>query len=485
MWQQQQQQPPAARVLGVCAPSPKSTGKFISGAASPTQPTGLLRRPALPQPTELREQPRRQQPPQRSGGPLEVGAAVVLSDETFHVTDALGRGSFGAVWRARSAGGRTVAIKEVACASRESASHVLAEAQMLRIARQELQAVAEGERLAERIPSLFASTIESLSPTSWRVRLVMSEVRGSSLEYALAAHRRARKGRGSVAAPAAAELAHACRCTCELVVQIAPVLENISAKVYHRDVSPRNIQVEGLEAGEPKFGLVDFGLAVDAERWRAMGGFGDLGGDGRYWPPSAWFAFCRGRSDLRRRRGMCHEFATRLDAHSLGIAALRCFVELLPPRSAEDAADGVREIFGVQAAWRLYWADVCGHWKRLLATYRAGGGFEALRDEYAAAAVHREVAAGLRALRRALAGAAAACQGATGAMAGMPLLFESLLSMVRDPDEDEGVEEVGKREGASDCGAWPTDEPDSASTALGASPHDLSDDSDGGAAHGE
>lgn len=85
-----------------------------------------------------------------------------------------------------------------------------------------------------------------------------------------------------------------------MVVQLAPLLEAFTDTVCHRDITPRNIQVAGLDAGRPQFGLVDFGLAVDMKRWRDQEACVDLSGDGQYWPSSAWFVFGNGTDALQQ-----------------------------------------------------------------------------------------------------------------------------------------------------------------------------------------
>eukprot|EP00913_Durusdinium_trenchii_P023616 g22188.t1 len=97
-----------------------------------------------------------------------------------------------------------------------------------------------------------------------------------------------------------------CRCrrleARALLEQLAPTMAAISKVTYHRDVNAHNILAH-LEGDRPpvSFGLVDFGLAVDASTWMDVSAanplgkseweYLDVGGDCRYWPVSAWRQF--------------------------------------------------------------------------------------------------------------------------------------------------------------------------------------------------
>eukprot|EP00493_Phyllostaurus_siculus_P016294 UN16541 len=112
----------------------------------------------------------------------------------------------------------------------------------------------------------------------------MSLVPGISLESFLEARRKEAKTRGPWSVEEVRiRFGEACMCAGELLKQLAPIVDAFSASVYHRDITPRNIQIQEQDGQiGNQFGLVDFGLAVDAKRWRAgERGAGDLGGDGR------------------------------------------------------------------------------------------------------------------------------------------------------------------------------------------------------------
>lgn len=82
-------------------------------------------------------------------------------------------------------------------------------------------------------------------------------------------------------------------------MQVAAGMESVSAHAFHRDIHPRNMLVEERPGSLPRFGLVDFGLAVGASewrtgQWRARG----VAGDCRCWPPSAWVYFADGEEEV-------------------------------------------------------------------------------------------------------------------------------------------------------------------------------------------
>merc|ERR1719490_303336 len=102
----------------------------------------------------------------------------------------------------------------------------------------------------------------------------------------------------------------------------------ISTCIFHRDIHPRNMLLEDRGPDKlPHFGLVDFGLAVNAEVWQ-QGGWRARGaaGDCRYWPPSAWVMFVLGPEDLDRHAAWRQEYESHLDLHAVGLSALEMFV---------------------------------------------------------------------------------------------------------------------------------------------------------------
>jgi len=366
--------------------------------------------------------------------PLGPGAVVPLNGRHFCVTKPLGKGSFGVVWAAQDERGGVVALKEIPCKTEAELARVVAEGKILEVVGKDLASAG----LDGRVPSLVATEIQR-TQQKWRVRLAMSLVPGNSLEHFLELRRQEAKARaGNVAEKPQEHFAEACLCAGELLMQLAPVLDAFSARVYHRDITPRNIQIQDRANPEgPHFGLVDFGLAVDAKRWRAgEAGSGDLGGDGRYWPASAWYVFCYGTRALKRDPWLQTEYRTNLDAHSLGLTALRCLVELLPPHEGSGIIE--QAMRKLRVAWQNYWFDAQQFWQPIFDAFRGNGDFESLRAKFTHARVHCIIGDDLCALRASLRAVQQACSGVpmeTG-LAGMPALCEALLLMVQAGRDD-------------------------------------------------
>jgi len=394
------------------------------------------RKPPQPQTSPQPAPPSREQQRQQHVdsdaplAPLGPGAAVCLRGRHFRITQPLGKGSFGVVWAAEDERGCVVALKEIPCNSESELGKVAAEGMILKQAGQE---VASAGLPVGAIPALVATETER-SSKQWRVRLAMSLVPGISLESFLEARKKEAKLRGPCSVDEARQqFAESCMCAGELLMQLAPVIDAISASVYHRDITPRNIQFQEQNGlGGPQFGLVDFGLAVDAKRWRAgEPGAGQLGGDGRYWPASSWYVFCYGSRALERDAVLHNEYRTSLDAHSLGLSALRCFVEMLPasgaPRAVEEALQKLR------VAWQRYWHDARKLWQPIFDAFCGKGNFDELRASFTRAKVHCIISDDLCALRGALRTVQHVCSGLpidTG-LSGMPALCQALLLMVQ------------------------------------------------------
>lgn len=390
---------------------------------------------------------------------MDADVDLWIGGRLFRIGRPLGEGSFGAVWAAEADDGSQAAVKEILCRSELELERAATEGQLLRLLDSTGMGICSpgGEHTALNcFPSLVSSEATETGPRTWRVRLAMSRVPGAPLEQFLASAPQAWAGRDP-----RCQLAEACRYAGELLVQLAPALEHISSKVYHRDVSPRNILIKELARpglhpqSQPSFGLVDFGLAVDGGQWRSDESSSDLGGDGRYWPASAWFVFGHGTRELSKHPDLRHEYRTCLDVHALGITALRCLMELTPglpdmvlgappstARARWDAGLGVAmpKLQVLWVAWQRYWSDARRFWQPVYDAFNEGGDFETLKAAYARAGVHRVISADLCALRAALCQARAACESAppSSGLAGMPAFFDALLLMVRPGREQQG-----------------------------------------------
>jgi len=405
--------PPLLRHEPLQQPSRRS----IQSLPQQARPQAPLQLPAQqPQPAQLPQQP------------LGPGVVVPLAGRRFVITQPLGKGSFGVVWEARDERGSTVALKEIRCKSESDVARVKTEGRVLDVVRRE---VAAAGLAADLVPALVAMEVQRTEQKRWRVQLAMSLVPGAALETHLEARRQEIKVQTD--REPQEQFAEACLCAGQLLLQLAPVLDAFSTSVYHRDITPRNIQINHQDrAGGPSFGLVDFGLAVDAVRWRAgEAGAGDLGGDGRYWPASSWYVFCFGTRALERDEWLRAEYRTSLDAHSLGLTALRCLVELLPPCQGNSGVD--RALQRLRAAWQQYWSDARRLWQPIFDAFRGSGNFDELRTQFTKAKAHLIVTEDLCALRQALRDLKRACGGlpVESGLAGMPALCEALLLMVQ------------------------------------------------------
>lgn len=363
---------------------------------------------------------------------LQEGVTIQMGSSRFRIGSALGQGSFGVVWGASSANG-DVAIKEIVCRSSEALADAEFEGQLLRT----LGGVVDGHT---RIPSLIAID-KNGSGSDWRVRLAMTQIPGEPLGKVLDG-RRSATPKGCVEIRQA--FADALDLAGELLRQLVPTFEHVAMFAFHRDVTPRNILI--CRDRGTRFGLIDFGLAVDSTFWRlgvsvvsptqpntATPGWQQVtvAGDGRYWPVCSWFVFGHGRRELGKHPGLCQEYKNSLDVHSLGLTALQVVAELTPPRSEESTEPLFVKLWQLRVAWQTYWKDATHFWLSIYQSFQKGGDFQALKAAYARAKVHEAICRDLLALRLAIHEAREACDGTMHAsLARAPAFLDALLLMV-------------------------------------------------------
>lgn len=358
-------------------------------------------------------------------GELRQGALIAIGGVLCQVTKPLGMGSFGVVWAGIGEGRGDVAIKEIMCRSEVELARAEYEAELL----QSLT-----DQGACRLPLFVASQTACFDDGLFSLRVVMSRLHGDPLDKFL--QDQALSPRASHV-PVERQVCDAFRFARCLVVQLAPTVASIAKIAYHRDVNAHNILVAASIPGEaePQFGLVDFGLAVDAVRWMDAsptntGGaseweFQDVGGDCRYWPTSAWRQFEVGCHELAGSSDLCLEYQTHLDLQGLGITAAQVLAEMLPritmgPAASAVASDGLWKVQvdsgvweGLQAyltAWDDYWQYATHYWSCLLQTFRTGGDWNALKNAFIEIGVHALISDSLYRLRLAISQLEEACR---------------------------------------------------------------------------
>lgn len=426
---------------------------------------------------------------------LQDGAVLRVGDVVCRIMKPLGMGSFGAVWAAEDAVGKALAVKEIICNSHADLLNALFEGHLLRTLGGASPEAKDGgragapemcpsipalcigghscQRNARQLPALIACETTQLAVDQWRIRLVMTRIFGEPLDSFL--KRCQDQHRRSTNAPALHSqcLQDAFAVARELLLQLAPAFEEISGVAFHRDVNAHNILIDMVSGLSPRFGLVDFGLAVDISCWQRdddsssigsrpsrVGQDGactwhhlDVGGDCRYWPVSAWVQFLLGWTELEGHPPLRFEYRTQLDLHSLGLTALQVLVDLLPPREWEPPAASrqcgefvkdmgmrlIEEFRPLQMAWERYWATVSPWHSRLMDTFHNGGDWDALKTECLNADVPGMISGHLRGLRMALFDAEATCKHmpAENNTDKAALLFSALLLLVSSGEAEE------------------------------------------------
>lgn len=341
---------------------------------------------------------------------LAARAAVRISGVSCQITELLGSGSFGSVWAAEVLDGSRdeVAVKEINCRSFKAFEKAKYEASLL-------DKLKQGRILdaGDRIPALIASETEQLGPEHWRVRLVMTKMPGQSVDQFLEWWQRQRIPTAQTAGLSKCRrFLEACHFATQLISDIAPMLERVSAHAYHRDVNSHNILAEFDDTLVPRYFLIDFGLAVDLEQWMQASPapkswhFENIVGDCRYWPAAAWLQFEYGWTELDKCPALMTEYKTHLDLHALGITALQVWASV----GGEGVAEGMpQEIARLRAAWSQYWQDATRYWERVHQCLRNGGDMNALKREYITEDVHNVIGQRLVAVRAAIQDAFVAC----------------------------------------------------------------------------
>lgn len=421
---------------------PASLALSVARPAPPTTPAEVMRRTAL-----------------------GVGKEVQVEGMHFRMKELLSQGSFGDVWVAVRIGEHRgaaaleaaswrpgVVIKEIFCQHRAAVASAEFEGEVLRRCGGFGAAVAgPGDHaMGCRIPALLAKDTTTVGEDLWRVRLAMARIPGEALDEFLERRRQAATAAAASSGGASAVAAgfdEALVFAQALLLQLASAMELVSDHAFHRDVHPRNMLIEERPAGlAPCLGLVDFGLAVDAGRWR-QGGWRERGaaGDCRYWPPSAWLYFADGEEEvLDERPRLRAEYEERLDLHSVALTALEVFVKISPSpssgsRGESDRGSGntLREFCDLIAAWEEYWQEASRHWSAVFGAYSEGGDVSALKSSLLELGVHTIIQQKLVKLRHASQEAALALRRANSSREGAA--FFELVAAMLGCGEDAGA----------------------------------------------
>lgn len=365
---------------------------------------------------------------------LRPGQDVKVAEKNFWIQELLSRGSFGDVWvahRLRNSGNSSnvvvkgttgVVIKEIFCQHRAGLAAAEFEGEILRLCGPFGSAgyAQEDEGVEARVPALLAQDTTQVENYRWRVRLAMARVPGEPLDDYLD-----RKRKDIVAKHKPGDLCRQFKESLEfaetLLLQLSAAMQNVSQHVFHRDIHARNMLVEEMPNRSLKFGLVDFGLAVDARKWRS-GKWRDYGaaGDCRFWPPSAWLYFAEGENEvLDSRPGLRKEYEERLDTHAVALVVLEALAKLSPPKVYDDislprkVSTVLVKVLKVGAAWEEYWSHSSRFWKVVFGAFANGEDLMELKTACAEVSVHSVIQEDLVTMRQSVLEARDACNSAS------------------------------------------------------------------------
>lgn len=337
---------------------------------------------------------------------LEEGDTVCIDGSELHVLDKLGEGSFASVWRAFGDRGK-VAIKEILCRTPEQLSTSLMERDIL----EKLGKSCSTEGICTTPAILGSETSQGVESKMCRVRFAMTLLPGRQLDDFFGEQCRIPPTDPVDAYHQFFDAYHYAR---QLLSQLVPACARLSAIGRHRDISPRNILIDTATDIWPNFGLVDFGHAVNVEKWPKGLTSNNLAGDGRYWTVSAWYLFENGMKELEKDSDLYAEYVEHVDLHALGVTALETFVSMMPRLQnaemeclSEDSkcADQVLiSLRKLQKAWEHYWFDVSKYFKAVFRSCQSCKPevLKLLQQAYKDAGVHKIIADNMRELCSAL-----------------------------------------------------------------------------------
>lgn len=323
---------------------------------------------------------------------LEAGDSLHIGENEYYISCKLGAGSFATVWSAFSDCGK-VAIKEIICRSNRELSNALMERDILKS-----MGTNQGTEQIGKTPLLLGSAIsQGNDPEAHQVHLAMTLLPGRQLDGFLS-----EQFRMAPTEPRDAyhQFFNSCHYARQLLNELAPACTQLSTLVRHRDISPRNILIDVADGVCPHYGLVDFGHAVEADKWPMGSTANDLAGDGRYWTVSAWYVFEHGLQELAKDPLLFAEYQSHIDLHALGISAVQTLMSMSPRLTDADmeclsegsgCADEVLiSLRMLQLAWENYWGTSCKYFKAIFDACQGvkTNGLKLLQEVYKMAGVH-------------------------------------------------------------------------------------------------
>lgn len=338
------------------------------------------------------------------------GQEVMIAGRIFRCISPLGKGSYGEVWNCRTCDdparyGDSVALKEVLCECQKTTEQAVFEIHVLHeLDRIQRERIPRSGQAPLRVPSCIASEVQPTGNGKARLRFIMTRLPGDPLDHWLSKKQQLSFNRSEA-------FKKGCCAAAQLLQDLVPTFLTLSTFAVHRDVNSHNILVHDQiqQGGGLSFWLIDFGLAVNLQKWADSpalieGGewrSADIGGDCRYWPASAWMMYLFGWKYLSIHQTFCQQYQQRLDIHGLGITALEllCKATLAVPAEGSDlVSQGIKSLV---SAWIAYEESAHSWWSRLYDAFQRGQDVSLLQSTFLREQVPETLNHRLDVLRRA------------------------------------------------------------------------------------
>jgi serine/threonine protein kinase len=270
------------------------------------------------------------------------------------------------------ADGERVAMKDVVCRRPAELEQAMLEVSLLKSL----------HKAGACTPECFAHDVHRRADGTSVVRFAMARIPGEPLEDFLS------KPREAMQAPAA--LQQGLGLVFQLVTQLGESLDAINQHVWHRDVNPRNVLISDAQSGESfdvmkgnienvRFGLIDFGLAVDSGSWHSKWASSNIAGDCRYWPASSWVMSFQGSQALRQQPQLLRQYETKLDSYALGVLSLELLCSSLGQCNTSELSISCQGLLRVFTAFH---SDMFRWNKEVNSVFSSGGNPQCLRQKF-------------------------------------------------------------------------------------------------------